>query len=244
MADFDRHPAGRVSSRNFHRVTRWAKLSRSAGGLDFTRAWFDVSRSEAQLMKVRDSGMPDESYWETLFDPTGALEAFPVVDSASAGRFLELGCGYGTFTLAMAKHFHGRIDAFDIDPAMVRRTRDRLSDAGLKNASVYQWDFVAADLPDECGQYDFVAFFHMMHLENPEALLGRILPRVRVGGILAFLHWRPDRATPRGPELPIRPTLSDYRRWSEHFHLTSPIEAVLLDCPHHFAVYCRKSEPT
>ncbi|TWT92641.1 class I SAM-dependent methyltransferase [Neorhodopirellula pilleata] len=196
-------------------------------------------------MKVRDSGMPEEAYWETLFDPVQAISGFPfIANSTASDRLLELGCGYGTFTVELAKRFRGRLDTFDIDPSMVQRTTDRLSDAGLKNAFVYQGNFVAADLPDHCRDYGVVVLFHIMHLENPEDLLRRVLSRVRPGGMLAFLHWRPDQITPRGPDMEIRPTLADYQRWSEQFHLTPPIEAELLDCPHHFAVYCQTSEPT
>ncbi|MCM2372932.1 class I SAM-dependent methyltransferase [Aporhodopirellula aestuarii] len=194
-------------------------------------------------MRVRDSGMPDEAYWESLFDPAGALDGFPFLrDSTKTSRLLELGCGYGTFTVELAQRFAGEVDTVDIDPEMVARTRKRLSARDLKNASVFQGNFVADDLPDRCRDYDAVVLFHIMHLEEPEELIRRILPRIVPGGVLAFLHWRPDRETPRGPDLGIRPTLGDYQRWSRQFALSQPVVITLHNCPHHFAVQCQKSE--
>lgn len=74
-------------------------------------------------MRVRDSGMPDESYWECLVD------APLTVTRLGVGRFTdvaELGCGYGTFTEPIARAIGGTFYAYDIDPTMVARTRDRV----------------------------------------------------------------------------------------------------------------------
>lgn len=201
-------------------------------------------------MKVRDSGMPEEAYWETLFDAGSVVEAFlkthaspqqrTVAQGAGRNRILELGCGYGTFTVELARRTTGQVDSIDLEPKMVSRTRQRLSDGGLKNASVHKGDFVADDLPSKLSDYDTAILFHIMHVENPVDLLQRVAERIRPGGRFAFLHWRPDQETPRGPDMTTRPTLTDYQRWAATLKLEPPQEIVLRRCPHHFAVECRK----
>ena len=73
-------------------------------------------------MKIRDSGMPDETFWESLFDVPLILSKLGI------GHFkdvAELGCGYGTFSIPIAKSIHGKLYTFDIDPVMVARTLER-----------------------------------------------------------------------------------------------------------------------
>jgi tRNA G46 methylase TrmB len=52
-------------------------------------------------MKVFDSGMPEEVYWSSLFD----LEAILTWLNPAAGidPIIEIGCGYGTFTVPIAQ---------------------------------------------------------------------------------------------------------------------------------------------
>lgn len=52
-------------------------------------------------MKVRDSGMPEQNYWEGLFDICRVLEGMNIDQQISDA--IEVGCGYGTFTLPVAK---------------------------------------------------------------------------------------------------------------------------------------------
>ncbi|OHE78342.1 MAG: hypothetical protein A3G75_02280 [Verrucomicrobia bacterium RIFCSPLOWO2_12_FULL_64_8] len=52
-------------------------------------------------MKFRESGMPPQDYWETLFDVPRILDAFGF--GSATGDVAELGCGYGTFTMPLAQ---------------------------------------------------------------------------------------------------------------------------------------------
>ena len=52
-------------------------------------------------MKGRDSGMPEEAYWNSFFDPEATLDM--LLGGIGAAPVLELGCGYGTFTLPLAR---------------------------------------------------------------------------------------------------------------------------------------------
>ena len=48
-------------------------------------------------MRVRESGMPPQDYWDSFFDVDRILDEL-LLDS-SRRDVLEFGCGYGTFTL-------------------------------------------------------------------------------------------------------------------------------------------------
>jgi SAM-dependent methyltransferase len=82
-------------------------------------------------MKVRDSGMPEEAYWESLFDIPLILDSFAI--GTGIGDVVEFGCGYGTFTVPVARRISGLLHALDIEPDMVagspRRGDDDDSDS-------------------------------------------------------------------------------------------------------------------
>ena len=80
-------------------------------------------------MKVRDSGMPEESWWSTFFDPEGILRAFGL--GGEAGDVVEFGCGYGTFTLPAARLVSGTVHALDIEPALVEMVKELCSREGI-----------------------------------------------------------------------------------------------------------------
>ncbi len=68
-------------------------------------------------MKVRDSGMPEERLWSSFFN-VGKILSILQVDH-SILNLMEVGCGYGTFTVDAAKMISGKLYAFDIEPEMV-----------------------------------------------------------------------------------------------------------------------------
>ncbi len=78
-------------------------------------------------MRVRDSGMPEEAYWESLFDVPTVLARLRLHEFHDVAEF---GCGYGTFSEPIARLIAGELHTFDIDPAMVARTRERCRGCG------------------------------------------------------------------------------------------------------------------
>jgi len=147
-------------------------------------------------MKIRDSGMPEEIFWESLFDVP------LILTSLGIERFhdvAELGCGYGTFSIPIAKTISGALHAFDIDPVMVERTLAR--GTGLN---------IIANVRDvmELGfgvQTDAVLLFNILHCEQPVELLQHARRALRARGEVLVIHWRFESSTPRGPCLDIRP---------------------------------------
>ena len=78
-------------------------------------------------MKTRDSGMPDESYWESLFDVPLILVRLEIRRFHDVAEF---GCGYGTFTVPIARAVSGSVYTFDVEPDMIARDRARSRLAG------------------------------------------------------------------------------------------------------------------
>ena len=64
-------------------------------------------------MKARESGMPDEQMWEGFFDTDAILDGLGICDLS--GNIVDLGCGYGTFSLPAARKNKGIIYAIDIE---------------------------------------------------------------------------------------------------------------------------------
>src|SRR5258706_8635250 len=140
-----------------------------------------------RVKKIRDSGMPGEAYWESLFDLPLVLSRFDI------GRFrdvAELGCGYGTFSIPIAKTIRGTLYTYDIDPAMVARTLQR--GAGLRIVANVR-DVTQHDLG---VLVDAALLFNILHCEQPVELLRRA---AATGGEVLVTHWKHDVETPRGP---------------------------------------------
>lgn len=163
-------------------------------------------------MKVRDSGMPPQDYWETLFDVPGILDSFGF--GPATGDVAELGCGYGTFTLPLARRIGGTVHTLDIEAEMVAVTQQRAAAARLTNVNAELRDVLAGGFGPPAGSCDAALLFNILHAEQPVALLRAARDVVRPGGLVAVIHWRSDIATPRGPSLDIRPRPGQIAAWA------------------------------
>ena len=120
-------------------------------------------------MKLRESEMPEEAYWETLFDVTLILDRLGI--DARLRNVVEFGCGYGTFTVPLAKRISGMLATYDIDPSMVERTRERAAAAGAYNVVYVVRDVFADGFGGEAGSKDACLLFNILHCEEPLRLL-------------------------------------------------------------------------
>ena len=124
-------------------------------------------------MKTRESGMPDESMWESFFDPPTVLAKLGLTDECR--DVVDFGCGYGTFTIPAARIAQGIVHAFDIEAEMVAATAARAKAAGLTNVQVWQRDFVADGTGLTDASFDYVMLFNILHAEDPLTLLREAL---------------------------------------------------------------------
>ncbi len=187
-------------------------------------------------MKVPDSGMPDENYWESLFDVPLILDRLGV--DRTVQDVAELGCGYGTFTLPVARRVAGTVFTFDIEPAMVERTTARAKAGRLGKVKPMLRDVLANGFGLPAGSCDACLLFNILHFADPQALVAEAARVIGPGGRVLVIHWRSDIATPRGPAGPVRPRHAQVQNWAAAAGLSA---GPALDLPPwHFGVVLAK----
>lgn len=185
-------------------------------------------------MKLRESGMPDETYWESLFNVQAILDRLGV--DASLKDVVELGCGYGTFTIPVARRIRGVLSTMDIDPDMAARTARRASEKGLTNIVCRTADVLIDGFDVAPESQDACLLFNILHCENPIKLLTETSKIVRKGGAVLVIHWRHDPTTPRGPSMAIRPKPENVIAWAEETRFLQRSSGILDLPPWHYGV--------
>jgi ubiquinone/menaquinone biosynthesis C-methylase UbiE len=188
-------------------------------------------------MKIRDSGMPEADTWETFFDPRSALHELRFdIDGEDAA---DLGCGYGTFSIAAAQLTNGTVYAIDIERDMVAATSAKARQHGVSNVVAIERDFVklGTGLPDDSMAY--VMLFNILHAEDALGLLREAFRVLRKDGTAAIIHWIHDASTPRGPALSIRPRPEQCFAWAAEAGFVPDSRVISLP-PYHYGVLARK----
>lgn len=180
--------------------------------------------------------MPDRDMWEKFFDPPRILTQMGL--GSQIRDVVEVGCGYGTFTIPVAKVIGGQIHAYDIDEEMIRITKAEVKKAKLNNVDAILKDIIVdgTGLTDE--SVDYVMLFNILHLEAPELLLKEAHRILNRGGKLGIIHWNYDPSTPRGPSMEIRPKPETCIRWAEKVGFHSPKRYDLK--PYHYGIVLTK----
>jgi len=191
-------------------------------------------------MKLRESEMPEESYWETLFDVELILDRLGI--DGRLGNVVEMGCGYGTFTIPVARRISGVLTTVDIDGAMVERARQRAAEAGVWNVVYFEGDVFADGFGGEAGSNDACLLFNILHCEEPVRLLAEAARVVRPAGFVHVIHWRYDLATPRGPSMDIRPRPEEIVEWAKQAGLLAAPGPVLDLPPWHYGLRLKRKE--
>jgi SAM-dependent methyltransferase len=184
-------------------------------------------------MKIRDSGMPDETLWTTFFDPHAILTTLGL--TPDSGAVVDFGCGYGTFTVAAAQITTGIVCGVDIEPDMLAVTQQKAASLALTNVRTIQRDFMAHGTGLESGTIGYAMLFNVLHTANPLNLLREAHRVLAPGGKVAVIHWNYDPATPRGPSMDIRPRPEQCQEWMMEagFTLVDP----LVDLPpYHYSI--------
>lgn len=188
-------------------------------------------------MKIRDSGMPEERLWSSFFNVRNILSAMQIDNSV--GSLMEVGCGYGTFTIDAAKRISGKLFAFDIEPEMIAIVHDKAARINIVNIEFFIRDIIAdnSGLPE--NSMDYVMLFNILHHKNPLDLLVEAHFVLKKGGKAGIIHWRSDIETPRGPELSIRPVPEQCVKWAIQSGFVIFKEPVVLE-PFHFGLIIQK----
>ena len=182
--------------------------------------------------------MPMVEQWESYFDASGVLDSLGCREVA--GDAVEFGCGYGTFTIPLARSVLGTVFALDIDPLMVAATAARSQRARLTNITIEQRDFVTQGCGRDSGSAGLVLLFNILHIEDPVKLLKEAHRVLHPRGQVAIVHWIHDVRTPRGPPLDVRPKPEQCRAWGEQAGLRWVRDQALPGSPWHWGMVLEK----
>jgi len=190
-------------------------------------------------MKLRESGMPDEQYWESLFNIDLVLDRLGITEIQ--GDVVELGCGYGTFTLPLAMRVSGAVHTFDIEHEMAERTRKRAAAEGIGAIQCKVRDVFESGFGVPPGSQAGCLLFNILHCEEPVRLLKEAARAINWQGAVYVIHWRYDPTTPRGPKMDIRPRPEQIRDWAMTAGLTTDSDDVIDLPPYHYGKVFRKT---
>ncbi len=155
-------------------------------------------------MKVQDSGMPEENIWNSFFDIPSILSKMEI--TIQIQNLVEIGSGYGTFTIPTANIISGDLYAFDIESEMLTYVKEKQHFHNLSNIILEKRDILTETTGLKNNSIDYFMLFNILHNEKPTQFLEEAYRILKPGGKIGIIHWRKDIETPRGPELSIRPT--------------------------------------
>jgi len=187
-------------------------------------------------MKVRESGMPEEKTWTEFFSPSRILKLMGL--SKEVKNVVDFGCGYGTFAIPAARMVSGKVYAIDIEPEMIKITKEKTEKNNLKNIETILRDFISNGSGLKDGSVDYVMLFNILHVDKPENLLREAYRILRDGGKLGIIHWNYDSTTPRGPSMEIRPKPEQCIDWARRVGFNNPRRYDLK--PYHYGIVMEK----
>lgn len=155
------------------------------------------------------TSMPNRDWWAFLFpDPEGMLRRLSV---AAGMTVLDLCCGDGYFTAAIAKITNGQVYGFDLDAKLIEQAREEVKARHLSALGWFVGDAldVAQLVP---APVDYVLIANTFHgVPDKPRLLQKVAQVLRPGGLLGIVNWhaRAREETvvlgqPRGPATELR----------------------------------------
>jgi len=188
-------------------------------------------------MKIRESDMPKEENWATLFDPPKVLKLLGLDSNVS--EIADFGCGYGTFSISAAQVVTGKVYALDIDPEMVKTVERKSEELRLKNVVAILRDFTADGSGLASSSIDFVFLFNILHAEDPTPILKEAYRILKPAGKVGIVHWRYNEQCRDDPCMKMIPSPQQCVRWagSAGFSFEKQFELK----PYHFGIIMKKS---
>ena len=156
--------------------------------------------NEAMRKQWNEASGPEWVLLEQAFDRMLAPIGDELVQRAAAApgeHVLDVGCGFGTTTLALAAAVgaSGRVMGLDISAPLLDRARQRGRDAGAGNVVWRDGDAQVAPLP--ATHFDLVVSrFGVMFFDDPTAAFANLAGAVKPGGRLCFACWQPAERNP------------------------------------------------
>lgn len=182
--------------------------------------------------------MPDRTWWQALWpDPDGIVKTLCIEPGM---RVVDLGCGYGYFTAAIARQVgRGRVIGIDIDPAILEQAQ--VACDGMVNCDWLLGD--AMKLSHLIGaQADYVLIANTFHgAPDKTALAREVAMALKPNGRFVIVNWYPmprEETTvlgePRGPRTNLRMSPEQTRAVVEPAGFK--MEALVELPPYHYGV--------
>ncbi|MGQ0593639.1 MAG: methyltransferase domain-containing protein [Gammaproteobacteria bacterium] len=157
-------------------------------------------------------GYVDPSYLRSAAQLLCALkeDSYDWMQAERGHRVLDLGCGPGTDTLALAERVGstGMVVGIDRDPAMLKEAERRAGEAHLGTRIVHHLAD-ATRLPLRSGSFDASRSERLLqHLSDPAAALGELLRVTRRGGWVVVLDTDWGTLSLHSPEIEIERRLA------------------------------------
>lgn len=188
-------------------------------------------------MKVRESGMPDEKMWNHFFAIDSILSEMQI--NGQLNDIVEIGCGYGTFTIPVAKQINGRLFAFDIEKEMIDILEQKIKNERIDNIIPEHQDVLTKGTGLANNSIDYVMLFNILHHDTPDEFFNEAYRILKPQGKIGIIHWRSDISTPRGPGLSIRPKPEQILNWIDK-QMFSVYKKPFIIEPYHFGLILSK----
>ncbi|MEO5839556.1 MAG: class I SAM-dependent methyltransferase [Acidimicrobiales bacterium] len=148
----------------------------------------------------------DEDVYDLMLMPFN-VALLDALDPQPGERVLDIGCGFGSTSLAASAR-GAEVQGVDISPPMIKRARERAAEAEASAT------FTVADAQEDPlgGPYDAVTSrFGVMFFADPVRAFHNFATATRAGGRLAFVCWQPLDRNPWMTDAPdvIRSLMDD-----------------------------------
>ena len=145
-------------------------------------------------------------------DPDRVLSLLPL---ATDQTVVDVGCGPGYFLIPLAQRLSdGLAVGIDVEPEMVAMARERVAEAGVKNALLLRAEPEDDSImPTETFDGALVALV-LHETETPASLLQAVARSLLPGGWCAVIEWRKE-ATGGGPPASVRLSPQETRTAAE-----------------------------
>jgi ubiquinone/menaquinone biosynthesis C-methylase UbiE len=189
-------------------------------------------------MKVLDSGMPEEELWSSFFNTDTILDELEI--DKNINNIVEIGFGYGTFTIAAAKKIKGSLYAFDIENNMFQLLSQKITNEEIANIIPEKRDVLESGTGLQANSVDYVMLFNILHHEKPYEFLNEAQRILKQKGKVGIIHWRSDIPTPRGPDISSRPKPDNISAWIDFKKFDLYKAPFMLDAYHFGLIIAKK----
>jgi ubiquinone/menaquinone biosynthesis C-methylase UbiE len=181
--------------------------------------------------------MPTDDMWASFFNVELILSELQI--NSDINDLVEIGCGYGTFTIPAAIKISGNLYAFDIEEQMLDIVTQKLRNESIHNVILEYRDVLIQTTGLADNTVDYVMLFNILHHDSPTDFMNEAFRILKPNGKVGIIHWRSDVETPRGPHLTIRPKPDQILLWIDKQKFYIHKKPVVIE-PYHFGLILAK----